>query len=98
MSTACSPSECHVMKARLCVSVGVCGEKLAEFLGAGVGWCDEKLAKLSRVGETDEHVAGSLTGSRYSELSCGADWSATSRKRTQPHGQPCAASTPPNFP
>src|SRR3954462_7343846 len=82
-STTWSPSECQVTNARCLVSVGL---------------CDEKLAKLSRMGETDEHVLGSLTGSLYSEVSLGAAGSAMLMKRIHPHGQPCAGSSAPSLP
>ena len=83
MSIACNPAECHVTRATLGVSVGL---------------CDEKLARLSRMGSTEAQIAGSLLGSLYSAAMRGAAGSEMSMNRVQPHGQPCAASTPPSLP
>src|SRR4051794_11901199 len=74
------------------------GQVISARFGVSVGLCDEKLEKFSRSAGVDAHSLGSLDGSRYSLATRGAAGSLMSMKRTQPHGQPCAGSSPPSLP
>ena len=86
-STACRPLPCQVISARSgLTTVGLCAENEVKF-SVRASW-------PSGVSQN----SGRFSASLYSASTCGARTSLMSRIRVQPHGQPCSASTPPNFP